>query len=341
MSIVGPSVIALTGRPPQDLSLLYIGTASYDLSESRHKQTYEFIKMGVSVKSLDVANQHVDRHELEEAVNEADIILVSGGNTLYAVDRWEHLGLSDLLRESALRGTVIAGGSAGAICWFEGGHSDSMDPKTHRSFKLNKYANKSDDSTESFHVEAGRLNSSFVAECTNFKETEANPKKMQLTRKVSLDTFMESDVDSEKEMEDESSANDWEYIRVEGLGIFPGIICPHHDCIQSNGVLRSTDFKSMMKRHPYEIGIGIDNFAALEFDGSNFRVLSIEDEVGKVPEVWIYFLDDDGTVHSKICPRAGKVADLLQMLKDPAKHLLPDKRVDVCRKKNPQLQSRI
>ena len=38
------------------------------------------------MKSLGVANQFVHRHKLEEAVNEADIILVSGGNTLYAVD---------------------------------------------------------------------------------------------------------------------------------------------------------------------------------------------------------------------------------------------------------------
>ena len=348
MSIVGPAVIALTRRPLQELSLLYIGTASYDISESRHKQTSEFIKMGVTVKSLDVANQFVHRHKLEEAVNEADIILVSGGNTLYAVDRWERLGLSDLLKEAALRGTVIAGGSAGAICWFDGGHSDSMDPKTHRLFKLNS-ACESDDPNESFHVEAGRLNSSFVAECTHYKETEEDSKKRQLTRKVSLDTDMESDAESDKEMDEGSNANDWEYIRVEGLGIFPGIICPHHDCIQSNGVLRSEDFKSMMKRHPYEVGIGIDNFAALEFDGANFRVLTmlgetspkIKDIVGKVPGVWINYVDDHGTVHSKRCPRAGKVADLLQMLKDPAKHRLMDNRVNVCRKKNPQLQSRI
>jgi len=28
---------------------------------------------------------------------------------------------------------VIAGGSAGAICWFDGGHSDSMDPCTYKN----------------------------------------------------------------------------------------------------------------------------------------------------------------------------------------------------------------
>ena len=31
---------------------------------------------------------------------------------------------------------------------------------------------------------------------------------------------------------------DWKYIRVSGLGLLPGLLCPHHDRTQSNGVLR-------------------------------------------------------------------------------------------------------
>ena len=34
----------------------------------------------------------------------------------------------------------------------------------------------------------------------------------------------------------------WEYIRCPCLGLLPGLICPHHDRVQSNGVLRATDF---------------------------------------------------------------------------------------------------
>jgi dipeptidase E len=29
--------------------------------------------------------------------------------------------------------TILSGGSAGAICWFNGGHSDSMDPATYKN----------------------------------------------------------------------------------------------------------------------------------------------------------------------------------------------------------------
>ena len=47
----------------------------------------------------------------------ADIIVVSGGNTLFAVTRWRRLGVDVLLREAMERGAVLCGGSAGAIIW--------------------------------------------------------------------------------------------------------------------------------------------------------------------------------------------------------------------------------
>ena len=40
--------------------------------------------------------------------------------------------MDKLLRVASERGAVMVGGSAGAICWFDGGHSDSLDPTTVR-----------------------------------------------------------------------------------------------------------------------------------------------------------------------------------------------------------------
>ena len=40
--------------------------------------------------------------------------------------RWRRLGVDKLLREAHARGTVLCGVSAGAICWFDSGHSDSL-----------------------------------------------------------------------------------------------------------------------------------------------------------------------------------------------------------------------
>jgi dipeptidase E len=37
-------------------------------------------------------------------------------------------------------GTIMAGGSCGAMCWFDGGHSDSADPASFRKAMLNSGA---------------------------------------------------------------------------------------------------------------------------------------------------------------------------------------------------------
>lgn len=118
------SVVDLTKRSAKECNLLYIGTASYDIPKYRDIQTEAFIGLGCTVQSLDVANGLPLTFDMEEAVEKAHIILVSGGNTLFAVDTWKLLGLDELLKSAAHRGTVMTGGSAGCICWFDGGHSD-------------------------------------------------------------------------------------------------------------------------------------------------------------------------------------------------------------------------
>ncbi|KAG7347930.1 peptidase S51 dipeptidase E family protein [Nitzschia inconspicua] len=85
-----------------------------------------------------------NRRKAHKKLQEADIIVVGGGNTLYAIDRWNHLGLVPLLRKAMERGTVLTGGSAGAIVWFDGGHSDSMDPDTYACPMVAQYGNASD-----------------------------------------------------------------------------------------------------------------------------------------------------------------------------------------------------
>jgi peptidase E len=55
---------------------------------------------------------------MHSKIENAHVILVSGGNTLYATDRWTALGLRDIFRTAMERGTVMTGGSAGAICWY-------------------------------------------------------------------------------------------------------------------------------------------------------------------------------------------------------------------------------
>jgi peptidase E len=54
-----------------------------------------------------------------------DVIYVGGGNTKSMLAVWREWQLPDLLRRAWNSGTVLAGISAGAICWFEAGITDS------------------------------------------------------------------------------------------------------------------------------------------------------------------------------------------------------------------------
>jgi peptidase E len=54
-----------------------------------------------------------------------DGIVVSGGNTLNQQAIWKAQGIDKVLREAWDRGIVLGGASAGSLCWFEEGTTDS------------------------------------------------------------------------------------------------------------------------------------------------------------------------------------------------------------------------
>lgn len=55
-----------------------------------------------------------------------DLIYVGGGNTKSMLALWREWGVDEILREHWTNGAVLAGLSAGAICWFEQGVTDSI-----------------------------------------------------------------------------------------------------------------------------------------------------------------------------------------------------------------------
>lgn len=59
----------------------------------------------------------------------ADVVYVSGGNTANLLALWRVHGIDRALREAWERGTVLAGWSAGANCWFEDCVTDSFGPR--------------------------------------------------------------------------------------------------------------------------------------------------------------------------------------------------------------------
>lgn len=65
----------------------------------------------------------------ENTLLHVDAIMVGGGNTLNMLAVWKAQGLDVILRKAYESGIVIAGGSAGSLCWFENGITDSRPMK--------------------------------------------------------------------------------------------------------------------------------------------------------------------------------------------------------------------
>jgi peptidase E len=66
---------------------------------------------------------------LREVVLSQDAINVGGGNTANMLAIWRVHGIDELMREAWENGVVLFGASAGMICWFEAGVTDSFGPK--------------------------------------------------------------------------------------------------------------------------------------------------------------------------------------------------------------------
>ena len=109
------------------LTALFIPTASSDSVEywESFDRAYR-IAYGCDTDVLYLLGKTPDPAEVARKIAWADIIYVGGGNTLKMMRRWRRLGVDALLREAHARGAVLCGVSAGAICWFDSGHSDSM-----------------------------------------------------------------------------------------------------------------------------------------------------------------------------------------------------------------------
>lgn len=106
--------------------LLFIPTASRDA-----KGYIETIidvygnELGCEVDTLLLAENPPSIEVIKEKVKTADIIYVGGGSTRFLLKTWRSLGVDKLIIEAYHKGTILSGLSAGSICWYEFGHSDS------------------------------------------------------------------------------------------------------------------------------------------------------------------------------------------------------------------------
>jgi peptidase E len=54
-----------------------------------------------------------------------DAIIVGGGSTLNMIAIWKAQGIDTVLKKAYDKGIIMSGGSAGSLCWFLGGSTDS------------------------------------------------------------------------------------------------------------------------------------------------------------------------------------------------------------------------
>ncbi|KGP71335.1 peptidase [Pontibacillus yanchengensis Y32] len=104
--------------------ICFIPTASGD-AEDYIQRFYEFFeKENCEPTHLSLLQQTIA--DKEAFLLSQDIIYVGGGNTRNLIALWKEWGLDIILRKALDQGIILAGISAGAICWFEEGLSDSV-----------------------------------------------------------------------------------------------------------------------------------------------------------------------------------------------------------------------
>lgn len=106
--------------------ICFIPTASGD------NATYK-LNFYRAFSKLDCITSHIDffsrTENLENKILNQDIIFVGGGNTKSMLAVWKDWNMHQILQNAYENGIVMSGVSAGAICWFDKGITDSFADK--------------------------------------------------------------------------------------------------------------------------------------------------------------------------------------------------------------------
>ena len=118
---------------------LFIPTASHDFMP--YYNTFHKVYTGVFNVKTDVALtvfKEVDLEKMRAKFEKADVIYVGGGDTVFMIESWKQSGLLPLIKEAYDRGVILAGLSAGAICWFSDVYTDSLKTENGNEYAMFK-----------------------------------------------------------------------------------------------------------------------------------------------------------------------------------------------------------
>jgi peptidase E len=115
-------VLGLAGKSVP--KILFVPTASGD--DPGSLLTFYQTFAGLRCEPSHLALFHRTVGDIEGLIGAQDIVMVAGGNTANMLAVWRLHGVEDALRKAYANGTILTGWSAGCICWFEAGITDSF-----------------------------------------------------------------------------------------------------------------------------------------------------------------------------------------------------------------------
>jgi peptidase E len=112
-------VLSLTGKPVP--RICFLPTASGDPREQTTRFYERFGSWPCEPSILSLFHLDRDRIDPREHLLAQDVIYVGGGSMRNMLAVWREHAVDVAMRRAWEQGTVLAGLSAGAMCWFEGG----------------------------------------------------------------------------------------------------------------------------------------------------------------------------------------------------------------------------
>ena len=106
--------------------ICFLPTASGDNDLYKLNFYRAFSKLNCITSHIDLFSR---TENLEKKVLSQDIIYVGGGNTKSMLAVWKEWDLHNILKTAYEKGIIMSGVSAGAICWFDRGITDSFSYK--------------------------------------------------------------------------------------------------------------------------------------------------------------------------------------------------------------------
>ena len=119
---------SLTNKPTP--KICFVPTASADNAQSIANWYANCEDLPVKPYVLRTfINSNPNQKSFEEIIMSMDAIVVGGGNTLNMIAIWKAQGIDTILKKAYDKGIILSGGSAGSLCWFTGGSTDSRPKK--------------------------------------------------------------------------------------------------------------------------------------------------------------------------------------------------------------------